>query len=57
MAQKNVRLLTSTPLRRVHVSPLSPVSLRACIHTHFTHTNVRICVQVCVRRPNSDALM
>ena len=38
MAHENVRVLTSTLLRHVHVSPHSPVSLRTCIHTHVTHT-------------------
>ena len=49
MAHENVRVLTSTLLRHVHVSPHSPVSLRTCTHTHVTTPNVR--------RPNSDALM
>ena len=38
MAHENVRVITSTLLRHVHVSPHSPVSLRTCIHTHVTHT-------------------
>lgn len=38
MAHENVRVLTSTLLRHVHVSPHSPVSLRTRIHTHVTHT-------------------